>query len=91
MEKNFYDQTIGSDIKRYGEIKKLTTRQCEGYTTWCLLDSDYIENHYRLIAVDLSRRKQLDADPKAIQQIKFVGQFIKLNAEDNATDAGGND
>ena len=42
MEKNFYDQTIGSYIKRYGEIKKLTTRQCEGYTTGCLLDSDYI-------------------------------------------------
>ena len=26
---NFYDQTIGSDIKRYEEIRKLTTGQCE--------------------------------------------------------------
>ena len=25
--KNFYDQTIDSDIKRYEEIRKLTTRQ----------------------------------------------------------------
>ena len=25
-----------------------------------------IKNHYRLIAVDLSRQKELDADPKAI-------------------------
>ena len=25
------------------------------------------------IAVDLSRQKELDADPKSIQQIKFVG------------------
>ena len=33
------------------------------------------KNHYRLIAVDLSRQKQLDADPKAIQQLEFVGQL----------------
>ena len=38
-----------------------------------MLDYDYIKNHYRLIAVDLSRQKELDADPKAIQQIEFVG------------------
>ena len=31
--------------------------------------------NYRLIAVDLSRHKKLDVDPKAIQQIEFVGQF----------------
>ena len=34
----------------------------------------YIKNHYRLIAVDLSRKEEIDADPKAIQQIVFVGQ-----------------
>ena len=72
--KNFYHQPINSDIKRYKEIRKLTTGQGEDYTTGCLLDYDYIKNHYRLIAVDLSRQKELDADPKAIQQIKFVGQ-----------------
>ena len=33
-----------------------------------------IKNHYILIAVNLSRQKELDADPKAIQQIEFVGQ-----------------
>ena len=36
--KNFYDQLIDSDIKRYEEIKKLTTEQDEDYTTVCLLD-----------------------------------------------------
>ena len=30
---------------------------------------DCIKNHNRLIAVDLSRQKELDTDPKAIQQI----------------------
>ena len=31
-----------------------------------------IKNHYRLIAVDLSRQKELDADPKEIQQINLL-------------------
>ena len=35
----------------------------------------YIKNHYRLIAVDLSRQKELDVDPKAIEQIEFVGKL----------------
>ena len=39
------------------------------------MDYDYIKNHYRLIAFDLSRTKDLDADPKAIRVIEFVGQL----------------
>ena len=67
---NFYDQPIDSDIKRYEEIRKVVTGQVEDYTTGCLLEYEYIKNHYKLIAVDLSRKKnKLDADPKAIQQI----------------------
>ena len=70
--KNFYDQPIDSDIKQYEEIRKLTTGQGEDYTTGCLLDYEYTKNHYRLIAVDLSRQKELDADLKAIQQIELL-------------------
>ena len=40
MEKNFYDQTIDSDIKRYKQIRKVTGGQGEYYTTGCLLDYD---------------------------------------------------
>ena len=68
--KNFYDQAIDSDIKRYEEIRKLTTGWGEDYTSGCLLDYDSIKNDYILIAVDLSRQKQLDAVPKAIQEIE---------------------
>ena len=58
--------------KRYEEIRILTTGQGEDYTNGCLLDYDYIKNYYRLIAVDSSRQKKVNADPKAIQQIEFV-------------------
>ena len=52
-----------------------------------MLEYDYIENHYILIAVDLSRQKKLDAGSKAIQQIEFVGKLKKLHGNDNAADA----
>ena len=37
------------------------------------VDYEYIKNDYRLISVGLSQQKQLEADPKAIQQVEFVG------------------
>ena len=39
-------------------------------------------NHYTLMAVYLSRHKELDTDPKAIQQAEIVGQ---LKTSDDAT------
>ena len=77
--KNFYDQPINCDIKQYEEIRRLTTGQIEDYATGCLLHYEYIKNHYRLIAVDLSRQKELDADPKSIQQVEFAGQLKNLD------------
>ena len=53
MKKTFMTNPIDSDIKRYEEIRKLTTGQGEDYTTGCLLNYKYIKNHYRVIAVDL--------------------------------------
>ena len=41
-----------------------------------------------MIAADLSRKKELDADSKAIQQIKLVGELKILDADGIATDAG---
>ena len=66
---------MDSDIIRYKEIRKLTTE----YITGCLLDYDYIKNRYRFIAVDLSRHKELDAHPKAIQRIEFGGHLKNIN------------
>ena len=47
------------------------TGKREDYTTGSLLDYDYFKKHYKLVAVDLSKQKELDADPRAIQQIEF--------------------
>ena len=47
------------------------------------MDYAYIKNYYRLIAIEFSRQKELDADPKEIQQIELVGQLRKLNADNN--------
>ena len=43
----------------------------EDYTAGSLLDFDYFKKHYKLVAVDLSKQKELDADPRATQQIEF--------------------
>ena len=42
----------------------------DDYTTGCLPDYNYFKKYYKLIATDLSKQK-LDADSKAMQQIKI--------------------
>ena len=43
----------------------------EDYATGSLLDFNYFNEHYKLVAVDLPEQKELNADPRAIQQIEF--------------------
>ena len=71
--RNFYDQSINDLIKQYDEVRKVSTGYGDDYTTGCLLDYAYFKDNYKLIAVDLSKQKALDADPRAIQQIVFQG------------------
>ena len=76
--RDFYDQSINDSIKQYDEIRKISIGQGDDYTTGCLLDFAYFEKNYKLIAVDLSNQKVLDADSRSIQQIIFTGK-IKAN------------
>ena len=69
--RNFYYNPIESDIEKYRELKKVLIGKGEDYTTGFLLDFNYFLKHYKLVAVDLSKQKELDADPRAIQQIEF--------------------
>ena len=77
--KSFYDEPINSDTTRYEETWKLTIGQGEDYATGYLLDYDSIKNHYRLIAVDLSRQKEWDADSKEFAANKFIRQLKATN------------
>ena len=73
--RNFYNQPVGDQIKKYDEIRRIATIQWEDYTTGCLLVYQYFKDHYQLIAVKLRKQKKLDADPIAIQQIKIYGML----------------
>ena len=64
--KNFFNQLVKNDKVTYENIRKISTRQGDDYTTGCLLDYTYFEKYYKMIAVDLSKQRVLDADPKAI-------------------------
>ena len=38
-------------------------------------DYPYFKENFMLIAIDLSKKQALDADPKAVQQIYFTGNL----------------
>ena len=57
------------------------TSKNNAYTTSNLLDYDYFSNHYKVIAIDLSKQTELEnLDLK--QQINFAG---KLEEDNGAT------
>ena len=47
-----------------------------------MLDYSYFKDHYKMIAIDLSKQQALDADPRAIQQINFTAN---LDRAENTT------
>ena len=69
-ERNFNDNPIESDVEKYRELKKVMIGKGEDYTIM----------HYKLVAVDLSKQNELDADPRAIQQIEFKYMLGKNSA-----------
>ena len=71
--RSFYDQPINDLKKQYDKVTKVSTGQSDDYTTGSLLDYAYFKDNYRLIAAYLSKQKDLDADPRATQQILFQG------------------
>ena len=78
--RNFYDQPISDQIRKYDEIRKTATRKGDDYMKGCLLGYQYVKVHYQLIPVDLSKEPVLDADPHCVQQIEFYG-MLKTDSE----------
>ena len=72
---NFFDQPIKDNKVTYENIIKVATGKGDDYTTGCLLYYTYFRDNYKMNAINLSRQKALDADPRAIQQINFTANL----------------
>ena len=70
--KNFFDQPLKSNLRAYDNIRKIAIGQGDNYTTGRLLDYNYINNYYNMIAIVLTKQQALDVDPKPIKQISFT-------------------
>ena len=55
--KTVFDQQVKNDIKTYDNIRKNSTGQVDGYTTGCLLDYNYLKEHYKTMAIGLSTQQ----------------------------------
>ena len=73
---NFFDQPTKNNKVTYENFRKIAaTGQGDDYTSGCLLDYPYFKDTYKMIEVDLSKQQELNADPRAIQQIKFTAHL----------------
>ena len=69
----FFDFPIKTEEEAYEKIIDISSNN--EYTTGNLLDYDYFKKHYKLIAIDLSKRQVLQENGDLIQQIKFIGKL----------------
>ena len=79
--RNFYDENINHELKKYEELREIMIGKGEDYETGTLLDYAYYKRHYKLVACDLSKQKILDSKPRASQQAEFIFKLdnIALN------------
>ena len=68
MTKTFVNQPAENNSKTYDNIPKIATDQGDDYTTSCLLYYNYFNKYYKVMAIDLSKQEEPDADTKATQQ-----------------------
>ena len=73
--KHFFDQPIKNCKVTYENIRKIALGQGDDYPTDCLLDYTYFKKYYKMIAIDLSKRQVLHANPRPIQQINFTANL----------------
>ena len=82
----FFDQPVKNNLRTYDNIRKIATHQGDYYTTCYLLDYNYFNEYYKMIAIKLSKQKALDADLEVMQQINFTGNLNRgPDVNDNKT------
>ena len=64
-ERNFFDQPLKNNLMIYDNIQKIAIGRGDDCTTGCLLDDNYFNNYYKMIAIDLSEQQALDANLEA--------------------------
>ena len=62
------------DQAKYDEVRKIAIKPGDDFE--CFLNNKYFKDHEQLIAVNLSKQKELDADSMVIQHIQFYGMLI---------------
>ena len=67
----FFDFPIKTKEEAYEKITDINRNN--EYTTGNLLDYNYFKNHYKLIAIELSKQQVLQENKDLIQQISFIG------------------
>ena len=75
--RNFSDQPIKNGLRTYDNIRKTVTVQGDDNFTGRFQNYPYFKNYYKIIATDLSKQQNLDADPKAIKQMNFTGNLSR--------------
>ena len=71
----FFDLPIKTEEEAYE--KNIDFSRNNEYTTSNLLDYDYFQKYYKLIAIDLSKQQVLQENEDLIQQINFVGRLTE--------------
>ena len=75
--KAFFEIPVKNKEEAYEAIIEMSKNN--DYTTGNLLDYEYFKDHYKLIAIDLSKKLQLE-NPDLKQKINFTGKLEENNA-----------
>ena len=78
-EQNIFDHPVKSNLRTYNKIRKIASGQGNDYTASSLLDYNYCNKYYKMIALDLNRQQAVDTDPKGVHQIKVINRGKKVN------------
>ena len=75
-EKTFSEIPVKNKEEAYEATIEMSKNN--DYTTGNLLDYEYFKDHYKLIAIDLSKQIELE-NPDLKQQINFIGRLQENN------------
>ena len=53
---NLFDQPVKNDLRTYYNIQKIANDRKVDYISGCLLDYNYFNNYYKMIAIDLNSK-----------------------------------